>query len=162
MQSSQKKFRPVASKLYALCGTRAAEVLYRIDETIANARRLDKLKEGLDVQICYVDKLDDAREGLVLVDCEDYGVAKTYSMRTEYDAQKNQYRIKVGSKLPDQRIQQVANEVMAMLERGVRTWTDGKRVTESPYGMVAAPSRENTRKRKKRQRNRSGYCYANE
>jgi hypothetical protein len=139
---------PLAQTLYALRGSMSHKVLSELKFQFDVLSRNNPLPKRLQVGLKVVDTLEECGEGLILVDGAVRGNKRSYSTRYTVDKDKGHYVMTIGSELDQEkrRFQQAVTEIIAMLKRGVSTWTTTEyvrdvisrtRTCRSAYGMVA-------------------------
>lgn len=132
---------PLAQSVYAVRGSVGAKVLEIIVQKVTAVREHGELSKRLDIAYITIDRIEDCDEGLIIMDDNLTIRPMTYSTRYIYDEEKGQYTVKVGDRLDERprRLEQAADEFIAMLQRGICTWKFKSRATRSAYGMVARP-----------------------
>ncbi len=129
---------PWVNAIYAPAGSCAAEVLHEIGRIIGPLNNSELSLKVVDSR----EEMAKITKGLILVSNETHGKTGTYSTRYTQGAQQGLYYLMIGSKLPETRWKQAANEIVAMVNRGVCIWTivdkkDGSvRECQSAYGAV--------------------------
>lgn len=124
--------KPLAVAVWAIRGSRSATVLLKISQIIETRKNKDELPERLLIPLHTVTDPKTIEKGLILNDGQVHGKSSTFSTRYRYNPEREQYILTIGTKLPDSRLYQVANEIIAMIKRGICTW----RVTDKSTGLI--------------------------
>jgi len=119
----------------AMRGTRAAEVFEKIKKRVKD--------EGIPFEFVL-----DTKCGLFLEEDTRDKYRSTFSLK--YREEGELKIVSIGSHLPDIRVIDAANQIFAMILRGLRSWTDVHGFTSmSAYGSVTNPGRDVLRRERR-------------
>jgi len=151
----EKGKESLAESVYALAGSRAANVVEKMRELVAEK---PELFAGT---LLVVTNEGGLGKGLVLRDVTEGRAQHTYSTHHTQGVSAGQYVMQIGHLLPEHRVRQAACEILAMLRRGICTWAIGDpdkpeeaRVCRSAYGpvRVVRPRRKADKKASRKSR----------
>ncbi len=141
----QSTSEPLARTVYALAGTKSADVALRMRSTIAaRVRQSDAHRRLLDLTIHVVAKSEDYGEGLILVD----DAVTRYSTKYVFYPETGRYYLSIGKDAALCHLKQATSEILAMLVRGVSTWielnprSNETRTSRSAYGNCPQDTEE--------------------